>query len=120
MTDDQYKALLNAVIDSKEASNGVKRELAGVRGELAKLTGSVHDLRGEVIILGAKVEMVEEDVVKIDAKLGAMMQTIDGMNHLSKSAYDMASDALTKLKNIPQLAAENDETNEQQRKAGAG
>ena len=119
MTDDQSRELRNAVIDSKEASNSVKRELAGVRGEVAQLTGAVHSLRGEVIILGAKVELLEDEVPAINAKLGAMMQTIDGMNHLAKSAYDMASDHVTKLKSLaPHLEAMTG-TNEQRTKAGS-
>lgn len=107
MTDEQYKELLNAVIDSKESSNKVSRELTSVRGEMAKLTGAVHDLRGEVIMLGATVELTQEDVGKINAQLGAMMQTLDGMNHLAKSAYDMASDGVKKLKSLSPDALED-------------
>lgn len=107
MTDEQYRALLDAVIEAKEASNGVKRELTGIRAEMAQLTGAVHALRGEVILIGAKVEVVEDDVSSMNSKLVAMMQTIDGMNHLAKSAYDMAVDNVEKLKSVdPKLKLE--------------
>lgn len=103
MNNEEYRALLNEVLESNALAKKNNNELTKLRGEVVKLDGSVTSLRGDIIILSADLSVNTEDVAKINSKLDAMMQTIDGMNHLAKSAYDMASSNVTSIRRLERL-----------------
>lgn len=118
MTDDQYKALLNEVIAGREATNQCTRAVNNMRGELLRLEGAVTSLRGDVIVLAAEHDETARAVDKINARLEAVLQTVDGINHLAKSSYDMAASMVKEQGKVRQALGISDE--QQQPKDAAG
>lgn len=100
MTPDQYTALLNEVLESNALARKNAHEITLLRGAVTKLEGAVVGLQGDIIILGVKVDINDEDIKKVNAMLQAMMQTIDGMNHLAKTAFDMSSSNVISIRGL--------------------
>jgi hypothetical protein len=122
VTPDQYSALLNEVLESNAIAKKNANELVRLRGEVVKLDGSVTNLRGEIILLGAEVQVNGEDIAKVNDTLKAIMQTVDGMNHLAKSAFDMASANVVSIRGLEQFVGKPliDEQQEAATSAEAG
>lgn len=100
MTPEQYSALLNEVLESNALARRNANEITLLRGAVTKLEGALTSAQGDIIVLGAKVNVSADDILSGNRTLAAVMQTIDGMNHLAKSAYDMASSHAKTLRAI--------------------
>lgn len=124
MNTEQYSALLKEVLASNALAKQNANELVRLRGEVVKLDGSITSLRGDVIILGAEVKVNSEDIAHVNDTLKAMMQTIDGMNHLAKSAFDMASANVVSIRGLEKFVGKQQFDEQQEASAsdaaGAG